>query len=307
MLKTYLDLTITALSHDGRGIARHDGKAIFVAGALPGEEIRAQIRTHHSHFDEARLQCVHTPAPERRVPTCPHFGICGGCSLQHLDFSLQSAHKEQVLKDALERIGGIVVENWLPPVIGSPWGYRCRTRLGVDRTHSGEIRFGYRGKASHHLTDLTDCPVLHPALLALLPKLRTRVLAWVESIREVELAQGDEGNGLRLHLATPPRRRDLRVLEDFTQEEGLSLWWYGPGAQSLRPLEPTPLVYRLPEFAVEFHYTPADFTQINLSLNRSLVTTVLKLLTPVSGERILDLYCGLGNFTLPLARIGAEV
>jgi len=306
MLKTSLDLTITALSHDGRGVARCDGKAIFVAGALPGEEVRAQISAHHPRFNEAQLLQVHTPAPGRRIPACPHFGVCGGCNLQHLDIALQSAHKEQVLRDALERIGGIVPEDWLPPVVGSSWGYRCRTRLGVDRSQAGEIRFGYRGKGSHRLTDLTDCPVLHPTLLALLPKLRAHVLP-VKQIVEVDLAQGDEDGGLRLHLAATLRKRDLETLGDFAREEGLSLWLCGPGAQTLPPLEPVPLTYRLPEFAVKFHYTPADFTQINLALNRTLVTTVLGLLAPVPGERVLDLYCGLGNFTLPLARVGVEV
>ncbi|CAK0767046.1 23S rRNA (uracil(1939)-C(5))-methyltransferase RlmD [Gammaproteobacteria bacterium] len=302
-----LDLTITALSHDGRGIARRNGKAVFVTGALPGEMIRARISADHARFDEAQLLQVHTPAPGRIVPACPHFGICGGCSLQHLDIDLQRIHKEQVLKDALERIGRITPAAWLPLITSSPWGYRCRTRLGVDRTRAGEIRLGYRGKASHHLMDLTDCPVLHPALLALLPKLRAQVLSIVRSVTEVDLAQGDEGCGLRLHLATTPRRRDFSVLEDFARDEGLRVWLCGPGAHSLRPMEPAPLIYRLPKSSVEFHYTPADFTQINLSLNRSLVTTVLELLVPVPGERVLDLYCGLGNFTLPLARIGAEV
>ena len=345
-------VTIESLDQEGRGLARVDGKAIFVEGALPGEVARIVTLKRKPTYEIARAEEILRPSGSRVAPRCPHFGVCGGCTLQHFDAAAQVATKQRALEDALWHIGRARPETLLPAIHGPAWGYRHRARLSVRHVvKKGAVLVGFHEKKSSYVADMTSCAILPPRISALLPELRKLVaeLSIRDRIPQIELAVGDvarepgggavPGNtsepantstacgaiGPRHAPATATSREPtyalvLRILEPLSEADGERLRTFADrhrvqfytqtgGPDTARPFHPVEatLHYELPEFGLAFPYAPTEFTQVNPAINRVLVRRALALLAPQVGERIADLFCGLGNFTLPIARSGAEV
>ncbi|BBD79821.1 23S rRNA (uracil(1939)-C(5))-methyltransferase RlmD [Aerosticca soli] len=311
------DVRITDFDHDGRGVARIDGKTVFVAGALPGEQVRLAIRRRHRHFDEAQLLEVLEPAASRVTPRCPHAGVCGGCSLQHMDAAAQIVAKQRMLADALTRIGKVTPAAWLPPLTDAVWGYRRRGRLSVRRVaKKGRVLVGFREQEQpRFVADVERCEVVHPALGAHIGELAVLVggLEAADAIAQIEFAAGDELLALVFRHLRPLGEADRAALTAFAKARGLAVYLQPGGIDSVHPLWPQApeLSYRLPtgveEETVTLAFEPLDFIQVNGALNRKMVAQALALLDPRPHERVLDLFCGLGNFTLPLARRVAAV
>ena len=303
---------IDSLAHDGRGVAHLDGTATLSEGALPGEEVMFTYVARHKRYDEAVIAEVIEPSPERVTPRCAHSGLCGGCSLQHLRAEAQIHMKEQILLDSLRHLGDVTPEEILPPLIGPHWGYRRRARLGakfVDKKDA--MLVGFREKRSAYLADLSQCEVLHPQvghqLLALRDLLRG--LDAYKRIPQVEVAAGDEKIGLVFRHLDPLSEHDLAALRAFGETHGFYIYLQAAGPDSVAPLWPSDprLTYRLSEFDVELDFLPTDFTQVNGDINAAMVRLALELLDLRGDERVLDLFCGIGNFTLPIARRAAAV
>ncbi len=302
--------TVDSLSHDGRGVAHVGGKAVFVAGALPGETVRVGQRVRHRRFDEAELIEVVDPSPQRVVPRCAAFGVCGGCALQHLDPVAQVAAKQSHLLEELRRTGRVEPDEVLAPLAADVWGYRRRARLGARYVARKERSLvGFRERLAPYIADLQRCEILAPPLDGLIAPL-SQLLSGL-SIRtrlpQIEVAVADDATALVFRVLDPPGPDDLSAFARFGAEHGIQVHLQPGGVDSIAPLSPAePLRYRLEEFAVELEFGPADFVQINAPLNRAMVSRAVQLLD-AGGARVLDLFCGLGNFTLPLARGAAEV
>ncbi len=307
-----VEVRIESLSHDGRGVARIDGKVVFIDGALPGERVMFRYTRCRRSNDEGRVLEVLEPSPQRVTPRCNWFGQCGGCSLQHLEPDAQIAAKQQTLMEQLERIGGVEPAEILPPLTGPRWGYRHKARLGVRYVKAkGRVLVGFREKHSGFIVDMDRCEVLHPAIgerigeiAELIQSLQAR-----QRIPQIEVAVGDDVAALVFRHLEPLVEGDLCRLKAFGERNGLHIYLQPAGPESVTLLWPeiSQLVYRLPEFQVEFCFLPTDFTQVNSELNRAMVSRAVALLEPRSDERVLDLFCGIGNFSLPLARMAAEV
>ncbi|HET7363610.1 MAG TPA: 23S rRNA (uracil(1939)-C(5))-methyltransferase RlmD [Burkholderiales bacterium] len=308
-----LTVEIAGLDAEGRGVARSpEGKVLFVEGALPGERAAVQIMTGGRRFDLARATRLLSESPGRRAPRCPHFGVCGGCVTQHADLATQVAAKQDWLLQNLARIGKVEPERVLPMVTGEEWGYRHRARLSARRVErKGGVMVGFRERRSTYVTDMHQCPVLPPRMSALIDPLRELIeqLSIPSRLPQVEIAVGDNAAALVLRHLLPLSAEDHAHLRTFAREHAVHLWLQPGGPESAAPFEPaqSDLYYDLPEFAVRIHFRPTDFTQVNHTVNRLLVARALELLDPRPGERIADLFCGLGNFSLPLARRGAQV
>jgi 23S rRNA (uracil1939-C5)-methyltransferase len=307
------EAVVESLSHDGRGVTRVDGKAVFVHGALPVERVRLRVLRRHRHFEEAETEAVLEPSPERVEPGCPHFGRCGGCSLQHLSPESQIRAKERAMLDALQRIGHVAPATVFEPLRGdSSWGYRRRARLGVKYVaKKGRVLVGFRERASSFVTELTRCPVLHPRVGELIGPLAELIggLSVRESLPQIEVAMGDETCVLVFRVLASPSAADEDALRAFGEGHGVAIYLQPGGLDSIRPLDPPGVVltYRLPEPGVELEFQPGDFTQVNFAVNRAMVHRAVELLDPRPEQRLLDLFCGLGNFTLALARRAGEV
>ena len=304
---------IEDLTHEGHGVARREGKAVFVEGALPGEEVRCAYTARRGRHDEARTLEVLTPAPERVEPRCAHFGICGGCALQHLDPTAQLARKQRWLLDSLTHIGKVQPEQVLEPLTGPIWGYRRRARLGVkDVTKKGRVLVGFRERRGPYLADLRRCEILDERVGGLLEELARLVetLSIRDRLPQIEVAGGDAVMSLNLRVLVLPSAADLTQLRSFGERHGLALYLQPGGVDSVRPLEnssaPPVLSYRLTD-GLELEFQPQHFIQINAALNRALVERACELLELGPENRVLDLFCGLGNFTLALARRVREV
>ena len=305
-----LRLAVDALAHDGRGIGRHEGKAVFVAGALPGEQVTCRVESNQRRYAEARLERVLTPAPQRVAPACPHFGRCGGCTLQHLALPAQRAAKGRQLLETLQRLGGVRPERVLDLPPGPAWGYRRRARLSVRRdAASRRVTLGFRAQGSHALVPLDRCPVLVPEIGSRLGALVDGLseLDLAPALREVEVSAGDDARVLLLRHAGRPSAGDRERLGLLAARLGVHLLLDppDPGADAPTPA-PRP-VYRLPAFDLALAYDPGGFAQVNAEVNRDLVERVVALLDPGPGDDVLDLFCGVGNFTLPLARRAGRV
>jgi len=304
--------TIESLTHEGRGLARIEGKAVFIDGALAGERVLFRYSRIQRNFDEGRVVEVLEASPQRVAPLCPHFGVCGGCSLQHQDPTAQIAMKQEILADVLRRIGGVEPEYWLPPLAAGSWGYRRKARLGVRHVaKKGRTLVGFRERGSGFLADLSRCEVLHPdvgerigALAALVDGLSIR-----DQVPQIEVAKGEGPCVLVFRVLATPSAADLEALMAFAASQDLRVYLQEGGPETIRPLpgQAVDLHYRLPDFGVNIHFEPTDFTQVNLELNRLMVRRAVDLLDPQPDEGVLDLFCGLGNFTLPLARRAARV
>ena len=307
-----LTVDIGGLDAEGRGVAREpDGKVLFVEGALPGERAVVQIMTGGGRFDLGRVSRLLVESPGRRAPRCPHFGICGGCATQHADLATQMAAKQDWLLQNLARIGKVEPERVLPMVSGEEWGYRHRARLSVRRVDKKGVMVGFRERRSTYVADMHQCPVLPERISALIDPLRALIerLSVHSRLPQVEVAVGDNAAALVLRHLLPLTGDDHAHLRAFAREHDIHLWLQPGGPGSAQPFEParSELYYELPDYGVRLHFRPTDFTQVNHAVNRVLVARALELLDPQPGERIADLFCGLGNFSLPLARRGAQV
>lgn len=306
-------LSIESLDQEGRGVAHRDGKAIFVEGALPGEAVTASVYRRKRTFENAQVESVLRPAASRVAPRCRYFGLCGGCALQHVDMATQVAVKQRVLEDALAHIGKVSPEEMLSPVHGPAWTYRHRARFTARFVpKKGGSLVGFHEKRSSYVADMTSCEVVPARVSALLPRLRELIggLSIRSRLPQVELAVGEDADVFVLRVLEPPDAADEAALRAFAERHRVHLYLQPGGPDTAAPLHPAEgadLYYALPEFDVRIYFRPTDFTQVNHAMNRVLVRRAMRLLEPRAGERVLDLFCGLGNFTLPIARSGARV
>jgi len=285
---------------------------VFVEGALPGERVACRKISGKRRFDLARATQILEPSPGRREPRCPHFGVCGGCATQHADERTQMAAKQRWLEDNLERIGKVRPETLLPIVYGPEWGYRHRARLSVRHVQSrGGAMVGFRERRSTHVADMRECHVLPERISALIPRLRSLVdsLSVRERLPQIELAVADNATVLVFRHLLPLSPDDELLLKNFAEQHRIHAWLQPGGPDSAQPFHPaqSELYYELPEFGVRIGFRPTEFTQVNFAVNRALVARAVRLLDPQPGERVADLFCGLGNFSLPLASKNALV
>ncbi len=307
-------LKITALDAGGHGIARNAaGKVVFVEGALGGETVDVQVLRSKPKFDTARAVAVVQASSGRRAPPCPYYENCGGCAIQHADARTQVAAKQRWLEDCFERIGKVELECVLAPIYGAEWGYRHRARLSVRYVEKkGGALVGFRERRSSFVADMQGCLVLPAQVSALMPQLRALIgeLSIRERVPQIEVAVGEEAVVLVFRHLQPFSDTDLALLRAFADTARVQVWLQPRGPESAAPFHPEAppaLYYALPEFGVRIGFRPTDFTQVNHAVNRLLVSRAVRLLDPRPGERIGDLFCGLGNFSLPLATRGAEV
>ena len=303
---------IVDLAHDGRGIARVDGKAVFIDGALPGERVRFRLIKRRRQLDEAGLVEVLIASPDRVAPACAHFGICGGCSLQHLSAAAQVEAKQRQLLDNLQRIGRVRPERVLAPLRGPQWAYRRRARLGVKYVHKkGRVLAGFREREKPYLADMQRCEIL-PEPLAALPRdlaALVETLTIREKIPQVEVSAGDEATALVFRVLEAPAAQDIEKIAAFGAKQGVQIFLQSGGLDTVRPLHAhySPLSYAVDAGRVLIEFGPVDFIQINREINVSMVAAALGLLLPTRNDAVLDLFCGLGNFTLPLAHRALRV
>lgn len=310
-------LAIDALDMDAQGIARRpDGKVVFVEGALPTEWVTAQVHRKKNNWEAASLVAVHRESSQRVQPGCPHFGLhagaCGGCKMQHLHESAQVAVKQRVLEDNLWHLGKVKAETLLRPIEGPAWGYRYRARLSVRFVHKkGEVLIGFHERKSRYVADMSVCKVLPPHVSAMLVPLRALIFGMDarETCPQIELACGDEVTALVLRHLEPLSEADLARLRAFAAKHGVQWWLQAKGPDTVKLLDEggPVLSYSLPEFGVHMPFKPTDFTQVNPHINRVLVGRALRLLGAQRHERVIDWFCGLGNFTLPIASQAGEV
>ncbi|MGH8207995.1 MAG: 23S rRNA (uracil(1939)-C(5))-methyltransferase RlmD [Steroidobacteraceae bacterium] len=303
--------TVGGLTHTGEGIVR-GGKTAFVAGALPGETINFRRTRAHRQHDEAELVEVLTPAPGRVAPRCPHFGLCGGCALQHLAPEAQLEAKQTELLDNFARVGQVTPRTWLPPLRGPVWGYRRRARLGAKFvTKKGKVVVGFRERLAPYIADVQHCDVLAPPVGALIAPLAALLmtLSIRERLPQIEVAVADNAVALVLRVLDPPSAADLERLREFGVTHGVRLYLQPGGLASVHELDApgAPLRYGLPRFKVELEFLPTDFIQINGAVNEALVSRAVELLELTPSAAVLDLFCGIGNFTLPMARSAGRV
>lgn len=305
-------VAVTALSHDGRGIARLRGKTVFIDEALPGETVRFRFLKKRRDYDEAQATEILQASPDRVEPQCQHFGVCGGCALQHLSPAAQVTAKQQTLLDNLQRIGGVVPREVMPPLLGPTWGYRRRARLSAHRNpNSGKVLVGFTERHRHLVTDVWHCHTLDPRVGGHIEKISELLssLSIADRIPQMEVAIGDDATVLSLRVLAPPDEADRQRLATFEAEQGMRIQLQAGKPEEAVPLqgERLPLHYLLPESGVDIAFEPSDFIQVNGEVNRRLVELAMRELDPQPDEDVLDLFAGLGNFTLPLARKAASV
>jgi 23S rRNA (uracil1939-C5)-methyltransferase len=308
------ELVVETLSHDGRGIARPGGKTTFIDGALPGETVLVQYTQVRGKFDEARTLEVRVPSPDRVTPPCAHADRCGGCSLQHLGGDAQVGLKRRMLEEQLRHFGGLTPVRWLPPLRGPVTGYRSKARLGVKYVETrGEVLVGFREKRNHFIAALDSCEVLVPAVGAALPALSALIasLDCKRRLAQIEVAVGDLDTALIFRHLDPLSAADQEALIDFCRQRGWHCYLQPGNEDSVHRVWPEQgeqrLSYDHPSAGLSLAFHPTDFTQINSAINREMVPLALELLDVQPTHRVLDLFCGLGNFTLPLARMAARV
>lgn len=310
-------LFVESLDIEAQGIAhRPDGKVVFIDGALPFEIVSAKVHRKKNNWEAATLTEIHRESPQRVTPGCPHFGLhegaCGGCKMQHLHASSQVAIKQRVLEDNLWHLAKVKAEMLLRPVEGPAWGYRYRARLSVRFVHKkGVVLIGFHERKSRYVADMQVCRVLPPHVSNLLMPLRELIygMGARETCPQIELACGDDVTALVLRHLEPLTEDDLSRLRAFGQQHDVQWWLQPKGPDTVRLLDEggPQLSYRLPEFCITMPFKPTDFTQVNPHINRVLVARALRLLDAQKSERVIDWFCGLGNFTLPIATGAGEV
>ena len=311
-------LRIESMDMDAQGVAhRPDGKVVFIDGALPGELVSAQTKRKKNNWEQAELTAIHRSSALRVRPGCPHFGLhtgaCGGCKMQHLDVSAQVASKQRVLEDNLWHLGKVKADTILRPIEGPAWGYRYRARLAVRHViKKGEVLIGFHERKSRYIADMQTCKVLPPHVDALLMPLRGLIASMDarDTCPQIELACGDTVTALVLRHLEPLSEADKTRLRDFAAQHGVQWWLQPKGPDTVHLLDPegaAQLAYRLPEFGITMPFKPTDFTQVNPHINQVLVTRALRLLGAQKTDRVIDWFCGLGNFTLPIATQAGQV
>lgn len=303
---------VTDLSHEGRGVAHVDGKTVFIDQALPGEQVEWQRVKRGASFDEGRLLRVITPSPDRVEPRCAHFLMCGGCALQHLSSERQLEFKHKQLVDALARIGKVQPERWLEPLQAQVWNYRRRARLAARWVAKKQRALvGFRERATPYVADMQGCEVLQPPLDGMIPALSELVTALSirDRVPQIEAAIGDNAVALVVRILKPLTDADRALLDAFADSHQVQVFLQPGGYETIAPLHPggEPLEYRLPRHDLALQFLPNDFVQVNAQLNLQMIDRALELLAPTAQERVLDLFCGLGNFSLPLARHAGQV
>jgi len=304
---------IESLDHEGRGIAHADGKVIFIEGALTGERVTYSSYRKKNNFEQAQVEKILKQSFMRVQPKCSVFGVCGGCSMQHLDARAQVDVKQRVLEDNLQRIGKVKPEVILPAIYGQPWGYRQRARLSVRHVlKKGKTLVGFREKNGKYVADMQHCEILTPKIAALLPLLGelNEKFTRRDIIPQIEVAVGEHVDVLVLRILDALTPSDETLIKQFADEHQVQFWTQTKGPETVipfYPLDAPPLSYSLPEFGITMPFAPTEFTQVNSDMNRLMVGRAMRLLDPQPGERIADFFCGLGNFTLPIARSGAQV
>lgn len=302
-------LEITALSHDGRGIATLDGKKIFVSGGLPGETVTATIKLNKRRYALAQIETVANPSPLRVTPHCPHFGVCGGCALQHLEQSEQIKLKQSVLEEQLWHFGQIKPSHWLPPIKTEPYGYRRKARIGIKYVVKKEkLLMGFREKDGRFVTDCHTCAVLVPELSRLWEPLKALIggLSIYNQVPQIEVIAADAELALILRHMEPLSDADQTALVDFAKAQGITWYLQPKGPNTVHKLWPDDgvmrLSYALPGTNLTLRSHPNDFMQVNRVVNQKMIAQALDLLDLKPTDKVLDLFCGAGNFTLPLAQ-----
>ena len=310
-------LKVESLDLEAQGVAHNlEGKVVFIEDALPGEEVQVQVKRRKNNWEQATMIALRRESSQRVTPRCPHFGTCGGCKMQHFHIGAQVATKQRALEDALWHLGKVRAEQMLRPIEGPAWGYRYRARLSVRYVaKKGKVLVGFHERKSSFVADMDSCEVLPKNVSALLLPLRELIAGMDQRDRlpQIELAIG-EGTGddviaMVLRHLDPLTEADLARLRDFGTQRGVQWWLQSKGPDTVRRLDDSgpELAYALPEFGITMPFKPTDFTQVNPHINRVLVTRALRLLDAGPDERVIDWFCGLGNFTLPIARTAREV
>ena len=305
-------LTIESLDLEAQGVAHNgEGKVVFVEDALPGEEVRVAVRRRKNNWEQAALVELRRESAQRVVPRCPHFGVCGGCKMQHLHVAAQVATKQRALEDALWHLGKVRPERVLRPIEGPAWNYRQRARLSVRHVvKKGTVLVGFHERKSSFVAEIRSCDVLPRHVSDLLLPMRELIgaMATRDRLPQIELAVGDDCTALVLRHLEPLPPGDRALLRDFARRHGIEWWLQPKGPDTARPLDgESTLAYELPEFSIRVPFRPTDFTQVNHAINRTLVARALRLLDVRADEHVIDWFCGLGNFTLPLARQARSV
>lgn len=304
---------IESLSHDLCGVTHVDGKAVFIEGALPGELVRYGITRRKSSFDKGiALEILETSAERVMEPRCEHFGVCGGCSIQHLKDESQVKYKQTIVEDNFSKIGNVSPDLWLPPILGQSWGYRRKARLGVRLVpKKGGVLVGFRERNNSYITNVKHCHVLDERIADLLPALRKLIneLSCPDRIPQVEVAAGDDDVTFVFRHLVALTKEDREALQQFEQQHKIQVLLQPGGPDSIQALNGSAnlLKYALPEFDIDITFRATDFTQVNIDVNRQMVHRAIELLELNESDRVLDLFSGLGNFTLPVAKRCSEV
>ena len=325
-LAPLLTATIESLDQEGRGVAHVDGKTIFIDGALPTEKVTFRSHRIKPSYEVANVVDVLKQSNQRVTPKCPHFGLCGGCKLQHLDFAAQVANKQRLLESDLKHIGKVKPDNMLPPIYGPTWGYRHKARLSVKYVEKKQrVLVGFNEKATRYVADMNSCEVLVPEVSALIAPLQEMIvqLSIRDKLPQIELAVGEanlaEDNQpvivLILRIMAELTQSDEALLKAFADTHHVQIWTQTKGPDTIKPFYPLDsstqalpaLKYSLPEFDLTYPFKPNEFTQVNPPINQVMIRRAMQLLAPQSHEKIADFFCGIGNFTLPIARSGAQV
>lgn len=307
-----VETSIDSLSQDGRGVAHIDGKAVFIDGALPGEKVIFQYTEKKRKHDEGKVLEVLEASEDRVEPKCEHFGLCGGCSLQHLSVEAQIHYKQQSMLDALKHIGGVSAEEVFEPITAEPWEYRRKARLGAKFVHKkGRALVGFREKRNSFLADLKRCEVLHPSLGGRLEALQTLIgsMDAKESIPQIEAIVGDSSTAMIFRHLDELSEHDIELLIQFAKDHDVLLYLQSKGPDTVKLLHPetAELFYEHPDFNTRISFSPLDFIQVNTGINRQMVARAVELLDLSAEDDVLDLFCGLGNFTLPIVRHAGHV
>ena len=306
-------LRIESLDLDAQGVAHNrEGKVVFVEDALPGEDVQVAVKRRKNQWEQASLVALRRESAQRVVPRCPHFGVCGGCKMQHLEVAAQVAVKQRALEDALWHLGKVRPEQVLRPMRGPDWNYRQRARLSVRHVvKKGTVLVGFHERKSSYVAEIRSCDVLPRHVSALIVPLRELIAAMPSRDRlpQIELAIGDAVTALVLRHLEPLADADVALLREFAARHGVEWWLQPKGPDTARPLDgaASALAYRLPEFGLRMPFRPTDFTQVNHEINEALVSRAVRLLAPEPAEFVIDWFCGLGNFTLPLATRAGRV
>ncbi|MDQ3267609.1 MAG: 23S rRNA (uracil(1939)-C(5))-methyltransferase RlmD [Pseudomonadota bacterium] len=306
-------VVVESLDYEGRGIAHANGKVIFIEGALTGERVTYSSYRKKNSFEIAQLSQIIKPTFMRVQPKCKHFGVCGGCSMQHMDARAQVAAKQRILEDNLWHIGKVKAQTILLPIYGQSWGYRQRARLSVRHVlKKGKTLVGFREKRGGYVADMQHCEILTPKIAKLLPLLGQLNESFTtrDALPQIEVAVGEHVDVLVLRILQALSPTDEEAIKQFADTHAVQFWLQTKGPETAAPFYPLdapPLTYSLPEFEITMPFAPTEFTQVNADMNRVMVSRAMRLLNPQPNERIADLFCGLGNFTLPIARSGAQV